>query len=130
MATVTPSVSDTRQPAALSPPAALGAVDPLGVTALRVPERITSRDPESASTEVAQRLSAHSLSVTGSPAAFEAHLAAGDAGPVRLLELGFGTDIRLQRGPVDDYIGIVIPLSGWLRCGWPGRRSSRSRTGR
>ena len=53
--------------------------------------------------------------MTGSPAAFEAHLASGDAGPVRLLELGFGTDIRLQRGPVDDYIGIVIPLSGWLR---------------
>jgi AraC-like DNA-binding protein len=115
MAPVTPSVSDPRQPLAPSPPSALGAVDPLGLTSLRVPERITSRDPESASTEVAQRLSAHSLSVTGSPAAFEAHLASGDAGPVRLLELAFGTDIRLQRGPVDDYIGIVIPLSGWLR---------------
>ncbi len=110
-----PGASDRQQPPASLPSSALGAVDPLGLTSLRVPERITTRDPELARTEVAQRLLAHSLSVTGSPAAFEAHLASGDAGPVRLLELDYGTDVRIRRGPVDDHIGIVIPLSGSLR---------------
>ena len=115
MAFAQPSVSDMRQPPAPLPSSPLGVVDPLGLTSLRVPERITTRDPESARTEVARQLSPHSLSVTGSPAAFEAHLASGNAGAVRLLELDYGTDIRIRRGPVDDYVGIVIPLSGWLR---------------
>ena len=110
-----PRASDTQQPPAPLPSSLLSTVDPLGRTSLRVPERITTRDPESARTEVAHLLSTHSLSVTGSPAAFEAHLASGDAGAVRLLELDYGTDIRIRRDPVDDYVGIVIPLSGWLR---------------
>jgi AraC-like DNA-binding protein len=93
----------------------LGAVDPLGVTSLRVPGRITAGDPESACSAVARQLSPHSLTVTGSPAAFSAHLAAGEAGAVRLVELGYGADVRIRRDPVDDYIGILIPLSGSVR---------------
>lgn len=115
MVFASPRVSDTLQPPAPLPSSPLSTVDPLGLTSLRVPERITTRDPESARTEVAHLLSTHSLSVTGSPAAFEAHLASGDAGAVRLLELDYGTDIRIRRAPIDDYVVIVIPLSGWLR---------------
>jgi AraC-like DNA-binding protein len=108
--------SDVQPPSTPLPPSPLGAIAPLGLTSLRVPERITTRDPRSARAEVARQLSPHSLSVTGSPAAFEAHLASGDAGGVRLLELGYGTDIRIRRDPVEDYIAIVIPLSGWIRA--------------
>jgi AraC-like DNA-binding protein len=93
----------------------LGAVDPLGVTSLRVPGRITACDPESACSAVTRQLSPHSLTVTGRPAPFSAHLAAGDAGAVRLLELGYDADVRIRRDPVDDYIGILIPLSGSIR---------------
>ena len=107
--------SDAQQPPASFPSSPLGAVDPPGVTSLRVPERITARDAESARTEVARLLSPHDLSVTANPAAFKAHLASGDAGAVRLLELGYGTDVRIRRDPVDDYIGIIIPLSGSIR---------------
>jgi AraC-like DNA-binding protein len=82
---------------------------------LRVPHRIATRDPETARIEVARQLSSHSLSMTGSPAAFEAYLASGDAGAVRILELRYGTDVRIRSGPADDHIGIVIPLSGWVR---------------
>src|ERR1700757_4152402 len=89
--------------------------DPLGPASLKVPERITSRDPESARTAVARKLSAHSLSTTGSPTPFGANLASGDAGAVRLLEIGYDTDVRIRRASVNDYIGIVIPLTGWLR---------------
>jgi AraC-like DNA-binding protein len=109
------SASERQQPPASLPFSPLGAVDPLGLTSLRVPDRITTRDPETARIEVARQLASHSLSVTGSPAGFEAHLASGDVGAVRLLELDYGTDIRIRRGPVDDYIGIVIPLSGLVR---------------
>jgi AraC-like DNA-binding protein len=90
-------------------------LDPLGLASLRVPGRITTRDPESARNEVARKLSAHSLSVAESPAPFAAHLASGDAGAVRLLEIGYDTDVRIRRGAVDDYVGIVIPLTGWVR---------------
>jgi AraC-like DNA-binding protein len=115
MAFARSSTSDTRQPPADYPSSPLSDVDPLGLTSLSVPERIATRDPQAARTEVARLLSPHSLSITGSPAAFEACLASGNAGAVRLLEIGYGTDIRIRRDPVDDYIGIVIPLSGWLR---------------
>jgi AraC-like DNA-binding protein len=110
-----PSTSDTGRPPAFLPPSPLSDVGLLGLTSLRVPERIATRDLESARTEVARLLSPHSLSVSGSPAAFEANLASGDAGGVRLLEIAYATDIRIRRDSVDDHIGIVIPLSGWLR---------------
>ena len=90
-------------------------VDPLGLASLQVPGRITTRDPESARNAVARKLSAHSLSVAESPAPFAAHLASGDAGAVRLLEIGYDADVRIRRGTVDDYVGIVIPLTGWVR---------------
>jgi hypothetical protein len=130
MVVARPGGSDAQQPPASFPSSPLGAVDPLGVTSLRVPERITARDAESARTEVARLLSPHDLSVTANPAAFKAHLASGDAGAVRLLELGYGADVRIRRDPVDDYIGIIIPLSGSIRMGWGASRSLRSRTGR
>lgn len=109
-----PGASDIQPPAAL-PSSPLGAVDPLGLTSLRVPHRITTRDPETVRIEIGRQLSSHTLSVTGNPAAFEAHLAWGDVGAVRLLELGYGTDVRTWRGPVDDHICIIMPLSGWVR---------------
>jgi AraC-like DNA-binding protein len=89
--------------------------DPLGLAALTMPGRITTRDPESARDEVGRKLSAHSLSVAESPAPFAAHLASGDAGPVRLLEIGYDADVCISRGTVDDYVAIVIPLTGWVR---------------
>jgi hypothetical protein len=106
--TRTPGASDIQPPAS-SPSSPLGAVDPLGLTSLTVPERITTRDPETACIEVARQLASHSLSVTGSPAGFKTHLASGDVGAVRLLELRYGTDVRTRRAPPDDHIGIIIP---------------------
>jgi AraC-like DNA-binding protein len=103
--------SDIQPPGFLSS-SLLGGVDPLGRTSLTAPERIATHDPETARIEVARQLASHSLSVTGSPAAFEAHLMSGDVGAVRLLELRYGTDVRTRRAPPDDHIGIIIPLSG------------------
>jgi hypothetical protein len=80
MVVARPGGSDAQQPPASFPSSPLGAVDPLGVTSLRVPERITARDAESARTEVARLLSPHDLSVTANPAAFKAHLASGMPG--------------------------------------------------
>src|ERR1700759_247076 len=102
MVVARPGGSDVRRPPASFPSSPLGAVDPPGVTSLRVPERITARDAESARTEVARLLSPHDLNVTAKPAALTAHPASGDAGAVRLLELGYGTDVRIRRDPVDD----------------------------
>jgi AraC-like DNA-binding protein len=107
--------SDTRPLSASLPSSPLGEIDPLGLASLKVPGRITPRDPESARTAVARKLSAHSLSTAGSLTPFGANLASGDAGAVRLLEIGYDTDVRIRRASVNDYIGIVIPLTGWLR---------------
>jgi AraC-like DNA-binding protein len=104
-----------RQPPAFLPTSPLEEADPLGLASLKMPGRITTRDPESARIEVARKLSAHSLSVTGAPAPFAAHLASGDAGAVRLLEIGYDADVRISRGTVDGYVGIVIPLTGWVQ---------------
>jgi hypothetical protein len=56
--------------------------------------------------------------MTGSPVPFGAHLASRDAGPVGLLEIGYHTDVRIRRATVNDYIGIVIPLTGWALVEW------------
>jgi AraC-like DNA-binding protein len=89
--------------------------DPLGLAGLTWPGRITTGDPESARDEVGRKLSAHSLSVAESPTPFAAHIASGDAGPVRLLEIGYDADVCIRRGTVDDYVAVVIPLTGLVR---------------
>jgi len=91
---------------------ALASVDPLGVTALAVADRVVTEEVRAARDAGTRMLREHVLEVTGRPGDFAARLACVPLGPLSLVEVEYGAGVRIRRDAAGAYAAVVVPVAG------------------
>lgn len=74
--------------------------------------RLSTRDPEQASSGLHQSYSPHRMHLHGDPQAFDMRLARHPVGSLELSSLSFGTEVELEQAWTTDFVLVTTQLCG------------------
>lgn len=83
-------------------------------------ERYQTNDERLAVVESSEVLSPHQLTITGRRTSFLAQGRVRAVGGVSLLQMSYGSEVAIDRAPQDNYIALLIPLSGAIAVRFAG----------